>query len=46
LLAFEVPPQPAYVAYFPLVLIAVVASTVAVAIYRRFFRKKKPKVVA
>ncbi|MEM1913619.1 MAG: hypothetical protein QW067_10810 [Thermofilaceae archaeon] len=45
LLTFEVPPQPAYVAYFPLVLAVVVASTAAVAIYRRFFRRKKPKVV-
>ncbi|MEM4924772.1 MAG: hypothetical protein QXE70_10450 [Ignisphaera sp.] len=45
LLVFETPPQPSYVAYFPLVLVIVIVSTVAVAIYKRFFRKTKPRVV-
>lgn len=46
LLVFEKPPQPLHVVYFPLVLAIVIVSTVAVAIYRKFFRKKIPRIVS
>lgn len=45
-LVFPVPPRPIHVVYFPLILVIVVATTVAVAVYRRFFGRRKPKVVA
>ena len=44
-LVFPKKPAPLYVQIFPYLLIAVMAASVGVIVYRRFIRKRKPKVV-
>jgi len=44
-LTFPKKPAPLYVEMFPYLLMAVMAVTAAVIVYRKFFRKVKPKVV-
>jgi len=44
-LVFPKKPEPMYIRVFPYLLIAVVGASVGVIVYRRFFRKARPKVV-
>lgn len=44
-LVFPAKKAPAYARYFPVVVAAAVCAVAAVAIYRKFFAKRKPKVV-